>query len=137
MADLTITATDVNIVSDSFAERVLAGESLTPGQAVYQNASDLKYYKADCDTVSTATVSGVCVSYAAADAYVYILNSLNSVIDIGATVSVGEIYVVSDTAGNIMPNTDLTSGQYVSVIGYGSDTNEITMNIYNSGVAHV
>ena len=48
-------------------------------------------------------------------------------ITIGATVAVGTMYVVSANAGNIAPDSDLTTGNLVSQLGRASSTTVIDM----------
>lgn len=119
MADLVITANSVRVQALTPATSVQFGEAVTPGQVVYRSSSDNKYYKADCDASSTADIDGIVISHASADDYGYVFNSTNSKLDLSVTLTTGTAYVVSDTAGNIMPDTDLTSGQLLSIIGYG------------------
>lgn len=38
-------------------------------------------------------------------------------INLGATLQIGQVYVVSNTSGAICPYSDLTAGQYVTVLG--------------------
>ena len=52
----------------------------------------------------------------------------------GATVAVGTVYILSATAGGICPAADLASSSFCSVIGVGTDTDELTLGINNSGV---
>lgn len=119
MADLVITANSVRVQSAVTATPVQFGEAVTPGQVVYRQASNNKYYLSDCDLDAEKGIGGLVLSHASADDYGYIFNSRNSLIDLSVTLTTGTAYVVSDTAGNIMPDSDLTTGQYLSIIGYG------------------
>ena len=56
-------------------------------------------------------------------------------LDIGATVTVGEIYTVHTTAGGIGPYSDLAAGDYVSIIAVGTTTARIDIRINNSETA--
>ena len=120
MADLVITPTDVRILGRSPAKVVQFGEAVTPGQVTYLLSSDGKQYLADCDDVLKTSPSGIVLSYCGADEYGYVFDSRGTTIDLGVTLTEGVTYVISDTAGNIMPQTDLTTGQYLSILGYGS-----------------
>lgn len=136
MADIVITA--ANVVPSSgygFTDGV-AGEAITRGQLVYLKAADNEYYKADADdTSATSTVKGVALQDAGNGQPLRIQTSGS--ITIGGTVTVGTIYVASDTAGGIKPHGDLATGDYVSIVGVGTTAAIITMlpgGIYNSGV---
>jgi hypothetical protein len=134
MADLVITATSVQPKGKVQGTAVQFGEAVTPGQSVYRSTSDNKYYLADCDAASTTVVAGVTLSYASADDFGYIFNAPGEKIDLGATLTVGEIYVVSDTAGNIMPFADLTTNQYLSIIGIATAADALQVRIQNTSV---
>ncbi len=120
MADLVITPTDVRILGRTQARVVQFGEAVTPGQLTYTLSSDGKQYLTDCDDALKIAMTGIVLSYCAADDYGYVFDSRGSTIDLGVTLTEGVTYVVSDTAGKIMPQTDLTTGQYLSILGYGS-----------------
>ncbi len=119
MADLVITPNSVRSQALTPLTAVQFGEAVTPGVVLYRSSSDNKYYKSDCDATSTADIDGIAMSHGSADEYGYVYNSTNTKLDLSVTLTTGTAYVVSDTAGNIMPDTDLTSGQYLSIIGYG------------------
>ena len=129
MADLVITPTNVAVQQSVGSVVVQFGETVTPGQAVYRSTSDSKYYLADCDASATAVVAGIALTYASADDYGYIISGKGQTLDIGATLVQGEVYVVSDTAGNIMPKSDLTTGQYLSIIGFGESSSVFRLDI--------
>ena len=56
-------------------------------------------------------------------------------IDLGATLTVGETYVVSTNVGAIAPIGDLTTGDYTKILGVATATDALKLGIYNSGVA--
>ena len=119
MADITITA--ANVVKTS-ADTITgtAGETITAGMAVYLKASDGRYWKAQADgTAAEATVVGVALHAALAGQPLTIATS--GTINIGATTA-KVFYYVSATAGGIAPVADLTSGQYISSVGYATAT---------------
>lgn len=136
MADMSITAADVHLVSAGEATYVQFGEAVTAGMAVYLKASDEKYYKADCDAVDTAAIVGVTITGGEANGWGYIATIRGQEVDIGGTVTVTEEYVVSDTAGLIMPASDLTSGQYYSLVGVGSTSTNIVLGLLATGIQH-
>ena len=131
MADLTITAANVSGLSDTTASKVTAGEAITAGQCVYKKASDSKYYKADANDSAMATATGIAISAApAADDTFYMATA--GTIDIGATVAVGTIYIVSSTAGGVAPVSDLGSGEYTTILGYGTAANVFKINLVST-----
>jgi hypothetical protein len=135
MADLTITATSV--VAGADAEKITgtAGASITAGQACYLDPTDDRFKLGDANGsgANIKTVRGTALHAAASGQPITLQRS--GKIAIGATVTVGTIYVLSATPGGIAPSADLSSGHTVSIIGVGVSATEIQMQIMNSGVA--
>lgn len=133
-ADLTITAGNVKVVdNDSDVERVRFGEAVTQGQAVYRKDSDGKWYKTDCDsaTAEVCEVDGVVLTPASTNEYGYVVTG--GLMNVGATLTVGEIYVASDTAGGIRPEADNGSGDTVTIIGVATTTSILWVHPFSSG----
>ena len=131
--DLSITAASVTTTSTSFRD-ITAGATITAGQAIYQDSTDNDKGKlADAnDTSAKAVVVGIALHGAASGQPLRIQTGGN--ITIGATVTVGKVYVLSETAGGIKPIDDIDMSDYVTVIGVGTTTAIIKMNITVSGV---
>ena len=118
MADVTQTAANFRInASGSRKKEVQAGETVTPGMPLYENA-DGKYYKSAATSATLAASKGVCKDYGDADDYVDIVQQ--GELDMGGTLVLGEIYLVSSTAGGIMPSGDLTTGEFGHILGMAS-----------------
>jgi hypothetical protein len=133
-ADLTVTA--ASVVKGTGAKTIpgIAGETVTAGQTAYRDPTTKKFSKADANGASALReVAGIFLNSASANQSVHVQTS--GPITIGATVTVGTVYVNSDTAGGIMPAADLSAGDYTSVIGVGISATQIQMGILNSGVA--
>jgi hypothetical protein len=133
VADLSITAANVAAVTVSKQEWT-AGATITAGQAVYLDSANSNVAKlAQSDgTSAEAEVKGIALCGAASGQPIIIASS--GTMDLGATLTVGMIYVLSQTAGGIAPVSDLASSDYVSVIGVATATDEIRLSITNSGV---
>lgn len=127
MANISQTAANVALgVSSAPQETVQYGESVTQGQPVYQH-TDGKYYRCDAnDGAAKANCKGIALTPGSTNGYGNIMKPSavagRSVINLGATLTVGEVYVVSATVGAIAPIGDLTSGQYVTVLGVATTT---------------
>lgn len=135
MANLTITAANVGHADSGLQTRtVQAGEAITQGECVYLKSSDSKYWLADADASSdTATATGIALTPASADEYFTMATS--GPIDLGATLTVGETYVVSATPGKIAPIGDLVTGDYPTHLGVAITAGKLQLNINASGVA--
>lgn len=136
MADLSPTLSDVRQVSAENLQRVQFGEAASPGEAVYLKVSDSKYWLANCGDSAKSVVAGVVIIGNEADGWGYIANEDGGEVDMGTTVVVGTEYVVSDTDGAIMPSTDLTTGQYYSLVGIGSTSTNIRLSLDPTGIQH-
>ena len=134
MADLTITAASVVASSDATIEHGKAGETITAGQAVYKDASSGKYLKADSNsgTPAARTPRGIALNGAALDQPLAIARS--GPVTIGATLTAGTGYYLSDTAGGICPVADVGSGENVVLLGLATSTTVLALDIQASGV---
>lgn len=135
MADLTITPANVALAGSGASTQIVqAGEAVTQGEPLYKSAADDKYYLADANASSaTADVLGIALTPAATDGYLVMQKS--GPINLGATLTANETYVVSATAGGIAPIGDLTTGDYTSIIGVANTTSKLTIDLHKTGVA--
>lgn len=129
MADITVTPANVEIVSAGSPQYVQFGETVEPGEVVYKKASDGKYWLAVNTDEAKAVAVGIAVLGGAADSWGYIIGNDGDEIDIGGTVTVADCLVLSDTDGKIMPLADLTTGQHLTIIGYGTAATNIQLRL--------
>lgn len=130
MADLTQTAGNVQLMAAGAVQVVQAGEAVTQGMPVYVTSS--KYYQAQ-NTSAKDDVKGIALTPAAADEYFVLVSS--GKIDLGATLTVGTIYALSDTAGAVRPETDNGSGDYVTLLGVATAADTLELNLIATGIA--
>jgi hypothetical protein len=137
MAALSQTAANVGIGSSGTRVRtVQAGEAITQGQPVYLSTVDSKYYKADANaSVTTAKAVGIAITPAGADGWFVMQEGANGLVNLGATLTVGETYVVGATAGQVNPIGDLSSGHYPCILGTATTTALIQTLYSFTGVA--
>ena len=133
MADLSITAANVERV-DGGKEEWTAGATITAGQVVYldSSASNVAKLAQSDGTEAEADVQGIALCGASSGQPVLI--STNGNIDLGATLTVGETYVLSQTAGGIAPVGDLASGDFVTHIGVATAADNLRISLVSSGV---
>ena len=123
MAALSQTPANVAIGSATTpTRRVQYGEAITQGQPLYQDTTNQKYYRCDAnDGVVKARCSAIALTPGAADAYGIVAlpgtEAGASLVNLGATLTVGEVYCVGATVGQIVPVADLTTGDYVTIVG--------------------
>ena len=133
MADLSITAANVKAGSASTrVQLVQAGEAIDQGEPAYL-ASDGKYYQTDAnDTAIKAQAKGIAITPASTDGY--FLLAVDGLINLGATLAVGQIYVCSATKGGSAPYADLTTNDFVTILGVATTTALLDINLLVSGV---
>lgn len=140
MADLTITA--ANVLPSTGANintNRTAGETITAGMAVYLT-TDNTWKKAQHDgTQAEAGGSGpgsdnvgIALNGASSGQPLHVLTSGDCTI--GATVTVGERYFLSATAGGICPTADVASTDYVTFLGLGITAAVIRFKPLISGI---
>ena len=135
MADVSVTAANVLKGSNSVVKTVQAKVAITAGQTVYEDTSTKKYDKADADAQATAKCAGIALNDAAADQPLEVQTEGD--IDVGGTLVVGTIYIVSVTAGNISQSTapDFLTGDFMTTLGVATATNKLAMKIQISDVS--
>lgn len=122
MANLTQTPANVGIGDQrSRLDPVIAGEAITQGMPVYESSG--KWYQADANVLAASQSTAIAMSAAAADNDPLIVaKGAGCLINLGATLAVGETYVVSRTKGAICPIGDLTTGDYPCILGIARTT---------------
>lgn len=134
MANLTITAASVVAGAGAQTEAGVAGAAVTAGQVVYK-ATTGKYLPADADedTAAERTAKGIALNGASLDQPLKVLTS--GPITIGATLTPGAFYYLSDDPGAICPLADVTGGDYIVQIGYAKTATVIEVSFKNTNVA--
>lgn len=134
MADLSITAANCVPGTNARLEPGFAGETITAGMAVYKASTGL-WMKADSNSATAlarvATGIAMCGSSAGQPIHAQKSGSLT----LGATMTAGVAYYLSDTAGGICPVADVGSGEYSQVIGIATSTSVLKIGFTDSGVS--
>ena len=117
MADLL--PTTVKLTPSNVINTVTAGEGLSVGSFYYLSSSDNKAYLCNNTTESDAYVSGVVVTAALPDE-IAVVTTGGDEIDLGVTVTAGELYVVAGNNGRVMQYADLTATDWITWACYGS-----------------
>lgn len=135
MADLTQTATSVVAGSNAKTIRGILGETVTAGMTVVRDPTTRKYLKSDVDSATAALrgCDGIALNGGAINQPVIIQTEGD--INVGATLAVGTIYIVSDTAGGIMPAADSETGDYPIILGIASTTTNLKLALKAAGAA--
>ena len=103
------------------------GATLGIAIPVYLDVSDLTHKAADNDaSVSTDAVVGLTITPGVNGGY---LATGGSIILVGATMAVGVTYYLGSTPGEIVPESDVSTGDAVTRIGTASTTTQLDLDI--------
>lgn len=131
MTDISITAGSVVKGSNALVENGHAGAAITAGQMVYMDSSGL-YQLADSNGAAALRVPrGVALNSAGANQPLAIQRQGD--VTIGATLTAGVTYYLSDTPGGICPLADVGSGEYACIVGIAKSTTVLSIGINASG----
>ena len=133
MADVTVTA--ANVQPDGAAEILAgtAGATITAGQSVYLDTSVSKYKLADADASATSVAAGIAVNSASDTQPIDILTEGD--LTIGGTLVVGTAYYVSTTAGGVAPEADIGSGDFMCFLGIARSAAVLAVKVLSSTTA--
>lgn len=134
MADITITPANVVKGSDALVEQGIAGAAVTAGQVVYKDDATGKYLLADNDsaTAGAKVPRGIALNGAAANQPLAIIRGGS--VTIGATLTAGDAYYLSATAGGICPEADVATGDDVVLLGLATSASVLSVGIKVTGV---
>lgn len=131
MTDISITSANVVAGSNAVTENGFAGAAITAGQAVYRDTAGL-YQLADSNGAAALRVPrGIALNSAGANQPLAIQRQGD--ITIGATLTAGVTYYLSDTPGGICPLADVGSGEYACIVGIAKSTTVLAIGINASG----
>ncbi len=134
MTDLVVTAANVLEGASARKQTGVAGATITQGQSVFADTSgQLIGAQKDVDAASAAAVG---IALGAAEAGQPLVYQSGGEIDVGATLVVGETYVVGAAAGGIAPIADVLSTNFATILGVATAAGVLKLGILQSGVAH-
>ncbi|SHF05255.1 hypothetical protein SAMN02745157_1524 [Kaistia soli DSM 19436] len=135
MTDIVITAANVVAGSDSVRGDGVAGETIAAGKQVYFSSATKKWMIADSNsaTVEARKATGTALNGASLNQPIAVHKSGD--ITIGATLTPGTAYYLSDTPGGICPLADVGSGEYVCLIGIAKSASVLAVDYKFPNVA--
>ena len=140
MTNISQTAANVALGASTTPSKIVqVGEAVTQGMPIYVS-TDGKWYQCDAnDGVEKALAGAIAISPAATDGYVVAAlpskTPGQSLVNLGATLAVGEVYEVSATKGAIAPVADISSTQFVSILGIAKTTSLLDFQVANANTA--
>ncbi|MGM4909125.1 hypothetical protein [Rhizobium sp. 768_B6_N1_8] len=135
MANLSITPANVVAVDGAATEGGIAGEAISAGQIVYRSSATGKYMLADSNsaTAEARRARGMALNNAALNQPIDVERSGD--VAIGAVLTPGIAYYLSDTPGAICPIADVGTGEYVCLLGLAKSTSILALDIQFPNVA--
>lgn len=134
MADVTIAGTSLTASTGAVLNTGIAGASITVGQPLYKDSTDSNKLKVADSNVSAAEAAVVGIAMAGGSTGDTITYITSGDVNLGATLGVGTSYYLSETAGGIQPQADLTTGEYVTFLGIGITAALLRVKICVSGI---
>lgn len=135
MTDISVTAASVIASSNAHFKLGTAGESLSAGQPLFKDATDASKMKRTIANVSAAEANCDGIALHAAATGQPIVYADSGDLNIGATLVVGQEYIISSTRGGIAPVSDLTTGWFTTVLGIATSASNLRLNINAGGTA--
>ena len=133
MADLSITAANVLAASDTVTKQGTCGEAITAGKAVYYDTATKKYKLGDANgATGLRSCDGVALSGGAENQPLTV--AIGGGINLGAVLTAGVAYYLSDTPGGICPVADVGSGEDPVLIGMAISTSVLDIQVQDPGV---
>ncbi|SHE68501.1 hypothetical protein SAMN02745157_0708 [Kaistia soli DSM 19436] len=134
MTDLSITPANVIAGSDSAYFTGLAGEVVAAGKAVYLDPTTKRVMLGDSNsaTAEAREADGIALNGAAPGQPIVVHKSGD--LTLGAVLSIGVAYYLSDTPGGICPVADVGAGEYVCLLGIAKSTSVLAVKIQFPGV---
>jgi len=139
MADLGITSTNVQPGgTDCRVQCVELGEACTAGEQVYRDSGDGLYYRGDNSASNKASVRGTLITGGLINEFAVL--AYEGPVVVGATtghvLAQGDLLVLADNAGKMMPDADWTTGDLETYCAYGLSATEIQVAPNATGVVN-
>ena len=125
MADLTIAAASVLAGEEASSKNGIAGETIAAGKTMYMSPTSKKWMLADSNSATVAARNSTAIALNSASLNQPLVGHTKGPITVGAALTAGTAYFLSDTPGGICPLADVGSGEYICQIGLAISTTQI------------
>lgn len=133
MADYTQTAVNVALISGPTSRGLCGG--VNSGEPLFVDHTDeakLKAADVNATNPRNAVIKGFCIE-SALDDELTTMALAGAIVDPGMTMTKGDIVVLSES-GAMSPSDDLTTGDYVAIVGVAMDTDRLELILWSRGV---
>ena len=129
MADLSITASAVLPGANAALAAGTAGASIAAGDVVYLASATKKWMLADADgvTAEARKAVGIALNSAALNQPIDIVTGGD--VTLGSVLTAGQGIYLSDEPGKMCPLADLTTGDYVCLLGLAKSATVLTLDV--------
>ncbi|MBB5664747.1 hypothetical protein GGE68_002944 [Rhizobium leguminosarum] len=140
MADIVITAANVVAGASAQTKTGIAGATIAAGDIVYLDSTTTgKWQLADSDAAAAEARGltgniGMALNSAALNQPVVVAMP-GTQVTVGAVLTAGTAYYLSDTPGKLCPVADITGGDYFTLMGLAASTTVLNLDVQYSGVA--
>jgi len=128
--------TAVRPTSSTIVEKVNYGATISAGQAVYLDPADNEYKLADNNLSAVAARARGIAMTPGVDSGQGMIATNGSIILVGTTMAVGETYYAGATAGEIIPDADLATGNRVTRLGTAASATQLDLDVRATEIVH-
>ena len=128
--------TAVRPTSSTIVEKVNYGATISAGQAVYLDPADNEHKLADNNLSAIAARARGIAMTPGVDSGQGMIATNGSIILVGTTMAVGETYYAGATAGEIIPDADLTTGNRVTRLGTAASATQLDLDVRATEIVH-
>lgn len=131
MAELSVTPANVLKTDTTFYSEGTAGATITAGMAVYIDTAASNVLKpCDADVLASSVCAGIALHGASTGQPIKYATSGDVTF---STMTVGAVYLVSQTTpGSLCLDSDLLTGDYISIVGVATTATNLSIKINNS-----
>lgn len=138
MADIVVTPSAVVSGAGTPTTTGIAGATIPAGSVVYLDTETTgKWQLADSDAATAAARglgrTGIALNSASLNQPLVVQTS--GLITLGAVLTAGTAYYLSDNPGMLCPLADITGGDYFVLLGMATTTSILNLDVQYSGVA--
>ena len=134
MANYTVTPGSVVPSSGAVQSKAISGATITAGQPIYIDSSDSNKAKL-ADANASAVTRGIAVCSASAGQPIFYVSEDADFTHGITSPTVGDIVIVSATAGALCPSSDMATGMYPSVVMTITSSTKAVLRILNGTAA--
>lgn len=136
MTAITLPTSVKPTASTKFASIAVFGATIVVGNTLYQDLADQKWKLCDANsTLAVGTLKGIAFT-AGVDGDYGLVAISGSIVMVGSTLVVGVTYSAGQTPGSVVPMVDLTTGDYVTIVGVAATATQMDLAIKATGIVH-